>query len=373
MSDAIERGTVMAVVRLLIGVVAAWLAFAASAATFTVTNTNDGGAGSLRQAITDANLAAGPDDIAFNIAGAGVQTITPATPLPAITSPVTINGYTQPGSSANTNALNAGINAVLLIQLSGTTGRLQVSPGADGTIIRGLVINGGGDLIDVEASNVTIAGNFLGTNPTGTVAMPTMIGGFGIRHDVPSANNLTIGGPAAADRNLISGSVQGGVIIDVGFFVSAATGHVIEGNYIGTDVTGTSSLAGSAPGLVNINNAIVRGNLISGNGGGGITTSVGSGQAGPVTIQSNLIGTQRDGTSPLPNGNFGGINLSTDNGLIGGPGALANVIAFNSAVGIHVSNNRQGNRITRELDPLEHVSWHSAELALLDTACQRSG
>src|SRR5438105_1177721 len=85
----------------------------AHAATFTVINTADSGAGSLRQAITDANGTAGADMIAFNIPGAGVHTITPLTTLPPITHPVTIDGETQPGASANT--LANGDNAVLLI------------------------------------------------------------------------------------------------------------------------------------------------------------------------------------------------------------------------------------------------------------------
>src|SRR5438132_474984 len=99
------------------------------ASTFTVTNTNDSGAGSLRQAILDANANAGADTIAFNIPSSGVQTITPATPLPAITDPVTIDGYTQtpcasnsaPCSQPNTLALANGDNAVLLIELNGTS------------------------------------------------------------------------------------------------------------------------------------------------------------------------------------------------------------------------------------------------------------
>src|SRR5581483_11026436 len=96
---------------------------AAVAATFTVTNTNDSGAGSLRQALLDANAAPGLDTIAFNIPGTGVHTITtPTTDLPDITSPVLIDGYTQPGSTPNTNALNAGINAVLQIELAITSG-----------------------------------------------------------------------------------------------------------------------------------------------------------------------------------------------------------------------------------------------------------
>ena len=68
----------------------------------TVTNTNDSGAGSLRQAILDANAAPGVDTITFNIAGTGVRTIQPLTELPVITEAVNIDGYSQPGASANT-------------------------------------------------------------------------------------------------------------------------------------------------------------------------------------------------------------------------------------------------------------------------------
>src|SRR6185369_5159213 len=74
----------------------------AAAATFTVTNTNDSGAGSLRQAILDANATAGFDTVAFNIAGTGPHTIAPSSALPDITETATIDGYTQSGSSANT-------------------------------------------------------------------------------------------------------------------------------------------------------------------------------------------------------------------------------------------------------------------------------
>jgi len=55
------------------------------AATFTVTTTADAGAGSLRQAILDANGAAGADTIQFALVGSGVQTIAPASALPSIT------------------------------------------------------------------------------------------------------------------------------------------------------------------------------------------------------------------------------------------------------------------------------------------------
>ena len=104
-------------------------ASAASALTYTVTSTADAGAGTLRQAILDANAHAGPDTIAFNIVGSGVHTIAPASALPAITGPVTIDGYTQAGSSANTNSTDQGLDTVLRIEIDGTSGGTRrVSP-----------------------------------------------------------------------------------------------------------------------------------------------------------------------------------------------------------------------------------------------------
>src|SRR4051794_1936665 len=101
---------------------AVWLAVCvgATAATFTVTSTNDAGAGSLRQAILDANALAGADTIVFNIPDqtGGVQTIAPLTILPDVTDPVTLDGYTQSGASPNTLAV--GNNAVLRIELDGS-------------------------------------------------------------------------------------------------------------------------------------------------------------------------------------------------------------------------------------------------------------
>jgi hypothetical protein len=100
-------------------------------ATFMVTNTDDGGPGSLRQAILDANAAAnvgGPDEIHFNIPGPGVHTIAPSLGNPAFTiaDPVIIDGYTQPrndgsGALATANTLALGDNALLLIEINGAS------------------------------------------------------------------------------------------------------------------------------------------------------------------------------------------------------------------------------------------------------------
>ena len=86
--------------------------------TFTVTNSNDSGSGSLAQAITDANNAPGADTIVFDILGVGVHVIdVSANGLPGVTDDVTIDGYTQPGAQQNTLAV--GDNAIILIQIDG--------------------------------------------------------------------------------------------------------------------------------------------------------------------------------------------------------------------------------------------------------------
>lgn len=149
------------------------------AAGFVVTNTNDSGAGSLRQAILDANAngTGVVDTISFNISGGGLKTTKPTSALPAITTPTTIDGYTQPGASANTLAI--GDNAVLLIELDGT----NAGPSADGLIIkaanctiRGLVINRfdpdvSGAGINVDGVNAKVEGNFIGIDASGQVAL----------------------------------------------------------------------------------------------------------------------------------------------------------------------------------------------------------
>jgi parallel beta-helix repeat protein len=316
---------------------AAILAPHSLAATFAVTNTNDSGAGSLRQAMLDANATGGSDSIVFSISGDGVHTITPLSALPPIAEAVDINGYTQSGASANSNPFGSPINAVLQIELAGTYSALTVNAGP--TSIRGLIIHDGGDLIQIAASNVVVAGNFLGTNYSGTASLAA-ITGFGIRQ-LTSSSNITIGGPSAADRNLISGNGEGQIIMNAN---NPVTNILIEGNYIGPDVTGTMSLAPTSlsQGIVNTRDATIAGNLISGNPNGG--TYVGTN----VLLQGNLIGTQRDGVSPLPNGNYGGVWVNGQNALIGGDAAgQPNVIAFNTGYGVVMlfNSNVKNNRI----------------------------
>ena len=142
--------------------------------TFTVTNTSDSDqdTGSLRWAIEQANADTGsaPVLIDFGIPGTGPFTISPTTPLPTITHSVVIDGYTQPGASANTQA--QGDNATILIDLDG--GSIPSSDGltvaANGSTVRGIAVGDFSNGIHVQASDVQIAGDFIGTDPTGTTA-----------------------------------------------------------------------------------------------------------------------------------------------------------------------------------------------------------
>ena len=178
---------------------------------FPVTNTNDSGAGSLRQAITDADAAGDGGVITFQIPGTGVQTIAPLTDLPPVTAAITIDGTTQPGAQANTNPIDQADNAVILIELSGAGETFDQEQGlvlsGAGATVRGLAIDhwlrtGGIGLgIQVLSANDTIAGNFIGTDTTGETRAANGIG-IQIRQ---GTTNLTIGGTNPADRNVDRG------------------------------------------------------------------------------------------------------------------------------------------------------------------------
>src|SRR5262245_53341026 len=134
-------------------------------AVFTVTNTNDAGSGSLRQAILDANANPGPDTIRFNIGGGGLQTIRPTSALPNISDPGVIDRTTQPGSAGTP-----------LIELSGNNAGqfadgLAIA-GAGNSTVRGLVINAFRQVgIRLTSDANVIAGNYLGTDASGTRAL----------------------------------------------------------------------------------------------------------------------------------------------------------------------------------------------------------
>src|SRR5262249_35562970 len=111
---------------------------------YIVTATDDSGPGSLRQAILDANAAFNSGDtITFSIPGTGAHTILPSSALPAISDPVTIDGFSQPGAKSNSSA--DGFNATLQIKLLGTNAGINVDGlriNSSNSVVRGLAIAG---------------------------------------------------------------------------------------------------------------------------------------------------------------------------------------------------------------------------------------
>ncbi|TVQ14929.1 MAG: hypothetical protein EA364_03335, partial [Balneolaceae bacterium] len=182
------------------------------------------------------------------------------------------------------------------------------------------------------AAGNTIRNNFIGTDVTGTQAIPNQNAGLNL-----TSNTIgnTIGG-ALTDWNLISGQ-------NVGVRLSnTATENLVAGNRIGTTADGTSAL-GNTTGISiqasgNEIGAPGAGNVISGNTRG-ILISSGTG----TVIRSNFIGTTLDGNAPLPN-DFGGIAIMTADNQIGGPNpGDGNVISGNTRHGIEISNTSPGN------------------------------
>ncbi|MBA4372678.1 MAG: hypothetical protein C0402_07410 [Thermodesulfovibrio sp.] len=370
----------------------------ASAATYTVTNTSDSDPGSLRDAITSANANPGADLIEFNISGGGVQTITPLTPLPTITEAVTIDGYTQPGSSKNT--LADGDNAVLLIEISGANAGATATGlivNASNVTISGLVINRFsqyGISITGAVEGMTISGNFIGTNPSGTAAGPgnawtgiILNSGAGIVH--------TIGGELPWQRNVISGNVGGGIAL------YSLEQTIIKGNYIGTNAAGTQAIANTGSGgiIVMSSGHTIGGrtpgarNLISGNNRDGIyvANAIGGGTTQNVVIEGNYIGTDFSGTSAIPNFNSGiymfGAGVNVSNNRIGGTEkGSGNVISGNGATGIALVAQVSGGpgSVTGNLVQGNFVgvdahgsalpnNWTGVWLSSLDPSCTVNG
>jgi len=315
--------------------------FAATRQSFVVTNANNHGTGSLRDAIVNANATIGKDTIVFNIPGPGVKTINLLNALPEITDPVVIDATTQPGY--------AGAPLVEIDGLAISTAVTGLTIKAGGSTVRGLSIgnfrNNAGILLS-GCDNNLIQGNYLGVAANGTTARQNFRGLI-----LASSSNNVIGGTTVAARNVISGNAASGIDID-------GNSNVIQGNFIGTNAAGTAQL--SQPGGVNISNTSSTSNLIGGTAAGagnlisghqfGIST-----QGAGTTIQGNLIGTDVTGTKKIPNSTRG-IQAFGENTLVGGvtPGAR-NVISGNGdgvfirGAGTRVQGNYIGTDITGTL------------------------
>jgi CSLREA domain-containing protein len=319
----------------------------AQAATFTVDFTGDavdanagdgtcataGAVCTLRAAIQEANHANNPglDTISFSIAGGGPHTISPGSALPTITDPVVIDGTSEPDFAGTPVVELDGSGAGALVN------GLRITAGS--STVKGLVINRfGGNGIEVSSSGGNaIESNYLGTDDTGTVDEGNSVHGVYVN----GANN-TIGGPASATGNVISGNNSYGVVISG----SGATGNVVEGNYIGTDKDGTADLGNTYDGVLIIGaptNAIGgtvagAGNVISGNDGNGGVEISGSTATGN-TVEGNYIGTDVTGAVALGNATNGVFINGAPSNTIGGTVAGARNVISGNAFGVRIDGS----------------------------------
>jgi parallel beta-helix repeat protein len=327
----------------------------------------------LREAIEAANAnnndTTTVDVINFAIPGAGPHTISPTPELPPITEAVTINGYsesTDESTPAKENTLAIGNNAKLLIELRGAdAGNGLKLEAADDSTVKGLVISNweNGVFLTVDpmdndnnATGNTVRGNFIGTDPSGTVTDPDGISNNGdelgntIGVALTNASNNTIGGTTAAARNIISGN-------GAGISISGGTENKVQGNYIGTNAAGDTKLGNNqGMALSNTSNNTIGGttaatrNIISGNGTWGILIS--DLESTGNTVQGNYIGTDVTGTLTDPNGTpnsgdelgngLNGVVIRTGaaNNTIGGTTATAgNIISGNGNSGADLLTN----------------------------------
>ncbi len=324
---------------------------------FTVSNTLDAGAGPLRQAILNADAAALPVTIQFNIpatdpgfAAPGVFVIKPLSALPAISNSaagITIDGRTEAaflGSDTNPFGpeivLNGSLAGSAVSGLTITTSNNQ----AYGLDIQQF----GAEGIDLGngVCNSVIAGNYIGTDATGTLPLGNGFGGSWNPGVLLSSDGYTWGWAAnTISGNTISGNNGPGIAIDT-------NGNQVIGNFIGTDHTGHLAVGNHQEGILISNNTVGNqiggsggvgsGNVISGNWAYGVNIDAAS-SANANMILFNHIGTDVTGTLPLGNGAAGVV--------LGGGGdnnVVSNTIAANNGVGIAIYsslNNINDNSI----------------------------
>ena len=338
-------------------------------ATFLVTNDQDLGdgltiPGTLRAAIEAANALPGADRIEF-----AVQSNSPDVRiglddlLPALTDPVTIDGYTQPGAVPNTATL--GTNAAIRVTLASASdlplaSALTATSTSGGVTIRGLAFDRFADNdIVIQAPGTVLEGNFLGTtadglNPSGEPAEVGVLVG-------PLGTGSRIGGDDPAARNLISGNLARGIEVRL------ASAVEIRANLIGTNATGDAAIGNGSDGVIVatsnsfspsaarvVSGTVIADNVISGNGGNGVvlTSDLAETRLESNVLTGNRIGIDAGGTAVLPNSGVGVVlgerTFDNDVGLPTRDGR--NLIAGNLGGGVLVSGSEGSNNRIRNND-----------------------
>ena len=304
----------------------------------TVTNTNDTGTGSLREAIKSANSNGGFNIIKFDIGtGCGPHTITLQSQLPAITSDVLINGYTQTGSAEND--LDVGDDAVFCIVLDGGTNNIangfNVPSGplwVEGVAFSGFtnaainLTGGSGHIIEGVRIGGSTSGGALDPSHDGIDVGRTVSG-------------VTIGGSDDDQRNIIGDTLNVGILISSGSGALApAHDNQIINNYVGvgwnTNTGNFTNLGNGQFGMtIDGRNNTISNNVVGFNFVAGILLSDTDGHDN--TVSGNDVGVSPSGDN-LGN-SFTGVFLTQDahDNTISG-----NTIADNGAAGVSIATGQ---------------------------------
>lgn len=286
---------------------------------YVVTNTNDSGAGSFRQALIASNTDPSAKTISFAIPGTGPFTIavSPANPLPSIVQPVVIDATTQPGYDGRPmvriDGTGTGARGLELDVTATVKGLSLTGFAADAAV---LVMNG--------VNGSVIQFNHIGTDRVGTTAIAN---GIGVKLNYASSSIVR--------DNLISGNVFSGVI------VLGGSANEIRSNKIGTTVDGLGALANLDSGITLFDGApgtVIDSNYIAGNAHAGIDAQSGLAPVNGLTIVRNTIGLAADGVTRLPNAT-GGVRLDATIGTVVGAVGQGNVISGNGTYNLATSGD----------------------------------
>ena len=305
---------------------------------YLVTNTGDSGAGSLRQAMLDADAHAGPDTIVFNIpegvaghdADVGIWVIKPLSALPSLDSDSTVIDGTTQALFVGGDPNSKGPEIVIDGTNAGSTSGIMINSSYN--IVKGIVIyNFNNSQISIYGSYNRVTGCYIGPDFSGEAAGSSTT--HGIFLGVGSSYNI-IGGPDHSDRNIISGNGYSGIEIR-----SSHYNH-IEGNFIGMDRSGVDTLGngtlGVDVGMESKHNVIGPGNIITGNANYGILFS----QSGTDSnrVVGNFIGTDSSGTLVFRKQSYGiYMHDKVCHNVIGGTSPEErNVICGNTIVGVSI-------------------------------------
>lgn len=307
---------------------AALCSLSAQAATFTVTNGNDSGSGSLRAAILAANAdASGTTASPHIIAFSGVAQVTLSSPLPVLNRPAYVNVL---GSEVR-------IRATTLVSGDG----LRIGAGAVGSVVQNLAVVCTSPMPCFSGAGIVV---FDSSSTVETLLDRITVDGVG-------GSGIDVGGTVLIDRSVVVRSGQGTGAPGIACSGSIALGsndrlRVIRSR-IGIDAAGAS--AGNALDGIAINGCVARiggaadteGNVISANGGRGIHLS----RADGSLIQGNLIGLDANGGSARGNDSTGiSVDRSRDLLIGGEDAALANTIAGNAAANVYIQGTEPAFR-----------------------------